>query len=415
MLRIVVISLVVANLFLLGFQGSKPTSEPAQVVSPKRVSGDPRIPTIHLFSEMIENEDLLTGNRRCFSIGPFHTLEDRDNVRSSLLEVSTGIGERETEALVEKGYWVFMPPYVSLLEANQELLSLKALGLQDVGIIYDGEWKNAISLGYFLRQENAQRRKKSLEDRGYQPLIRVRRQSEPRYWLDYEQPPGSGLLSLDMRDRPNDFMQRPLPCPEERLPAVVLDQPSESFETPAQDEPVVENLAAQTQSPMQQVDDKVNAQTEPVENALSPAIDLNEPVQDSRQEFTGENSTSGPDTAQLEATSQPGSMQDKSTTQPEATEEDSNLEKTPTESETDTKSEPVVDIIDSPPKPLQKSVGTGPDPFVGENPEPSSEDTDSVNAENVEDSESENLVELPAEQTTGNGSEPVDDSETDGS
>lgn len=247
MLRILVISLVVANLFLLGFQRTEPVVEP-ETPTPKRISGDPRIPTIHLFSEIIEDEDLLSGNRLCFSIGPFYSLEDRDSVRSQLREVATGIDERETQALVEKGYWVFMPPYVSLLEANQELLSLKALGLNDIGIIHDGEWKNAISLGYFLRQENAQRRKKNIESRGYEPLIRVRRQSEPRYWLDYEQSPGSGLLTLDMQGRPNDFMQRSLPCAEERLPSVAADQSVDEFEQPAQEEPVAGNITPQAEA-----------------------------------------------------------------------------------------------------------------------------------------------------------------------
>lgn len=234
MLRVLVISLVVANLFLLGFQSSKPPVK-TETAAPKRVSGDPRIPTIHLFSEMMQDEDLLTGNRRCFSIGPFHSAQDRDEVRTSLIEVASGINERETKALVEKGYWVFMPPYVSLLEANQELLSLKALGLKDIGIIYEGEWQNAISLGYFLRQENAQKRKKGLEKKGYQPVIRVQRQTEPRYWLDYEQPPGSGLLALDMQDRPNDFMQRPVPCPEQKMFDITTADTPESQSEPAVD------------------------------------------------------------------------------------------------------------------------------------------------------------------------------------
>ena len=99
MLRILVISLFVANLFLLGFQGSKPDVEP-KITAPKMVGGDPRIPTIHLFSEMIEDQGLLTGSRQCFSIGPFHTEEDRDAVRSDLLAVSSGVNERETQALV---------------------------------------------------------------------------------------------------------------------------------------------------------------------------------------------------------------------------------------------------------------------------------------------------------------------------
>jgi hypothetical protein len=213
MLRIIVISLVVANLLLLGFQSStpavQPTAKPASVVV-----GDSGIPTIHLFSEMMEDQGLLSGNRRCFTLGPFHSAADWDDVHQRLQKVATRISERQTEALVEKGYWVYMPPYPSLLEANQALLSLQALGLKDVAIMYDGEWKNSISLGYFMRQENAQRRKKSLEDRGFKPMMRIQRQAEPRFWLDYEQEPGSGLVELDMQNRPNDFMQRPVPCPE---------------------------------------------------------------------------------------------------------------------------------------------------------------------------------------------------------
>jgi len=216
MLRILVISLVVANLLLLAFQGSKPAAPP-KTKAIRTAEKDSDIPTIHLFSEMMKDQDLMTGNRQCFSLGPFHSSDDRDETRTRLLEVSTRISERQTEALVEKGYWVFMPPYASLLEANEELLSLQALGLKDIGIIYDGEWEKAISLGYFLRQENALKRKKALEDKGYEALMRVRRQGEPRYWLDYEQSPGSGLVALDMQNRPNDFMQRPVPCPDEDM------------------------------------------------------------------------------------------------------------------------------------------------------------------------------------------------------
>ena len=213
MLRIIVISLFVANLLLLGFQGSKPTIHKEDATTQTALE-DSSIPTIHLFNELMQDEDLMSGNRQCFSLGPFHSSEDRDEVFGLLQTVSTSISERQTQALVEKGYWVFLPPYVSLLEANRALLSLQALGLEDVGVIYDGGWKNAISLGYFLRQKNAVKRKKGLEERGYEPLMRVQRRAEPRYWLDYEQNPGSGLPALDMQSRPNDFTQRSLPCPE---------------------------------------------------------------------------------------------------------------------------------------------------------------------------------------------------------
>ena len=213
MIRILVISLVVANLLLLGFQSSRPAIRQETTVTPAPVRAT-GIPTIHLFSEMMKDQGLLSDNRQCFTLGPFHLSGDMDDVRGRLQDVSIRISERETEALVEKGYWVYMPPYATLLEANKELLALQALGLKDVGIIYDAEWKNAISLGYFLRQENAQRRKQDLEQRGHKPVIRIQRQTEPRYWLDYEQNPGAALVALDMQNRPNDFMQRPVPCPE---------------------------------------------------------------------------------------------------------------------------------------------------------------------------------------------------------
>ena len=211
MLRILVISLFVANLLLLAFQDDKPEVKP-EIVETTIVEETSNIPTIHLFSEMMEDQGLLSGNRRCFSLGPFHTIEDRDETRVLLMEVSARISERETQALVEKGYWVFMPPYASLLIANQELLALQALGLKDIAVIYDGEWKNAISLGYFLRQENAVRRKKSLEERGYSPLIRVQRQAEPRYWLDYEQKLGAPYVmpSADTAILPE--LHRAIPC-----------------------------------------------------------------------------------------------------------------------------------------------------------------------------------------------------------
>ena len=214
MLRIIVISLVVANLLLLGFQSSRP-ADPVEIVASPVVVDDSGIPILHLFSELMQDQDLMSGNRQCFTMGPFHTSEDRDEFHNRLQAVSTSISKRETQALVEKGYWIFLPPYASLLEANKVLISLRALGLEDVAVLYEGKWRNAISLGYFLRQENALRRKNGLERNGFVPLMRVQRQAEPRYWLDYEQKPGSGLIKLDMQNRSNDFMQRSLPCPQQ--------------------------------------------------------------------------------------------------------------------------------------------------------------------------------------------------------
>ena len=272
MFRILVISLFVANLLLLGFRDDEPPVQPEKKAA-RTVIENKNIPTIHLFSEMMQDQDLLSGNRQCFSLGPFHTIEDKDETRLLLLEVSNRISERQTQAMVEKGYWVFMPPYDSLLEANQVLFSLQALGLEDISVVYDGDLKNAISLGYFMRQENALTRKKGLEDRGYVPVMRVQRQPESRYWLDYEQTPGSGLVKLDMQDRPNDFMQRPLPCPDEDL-FEVADADSQ--------DPVREQ--AQQQIPEEEKDPDPDGNARPAKRIESIAQEVVETVPDSTRD-----------------------------------------------------------------------------------------------------------------------------------
>jgi len=269
MLRIIVISLVVANLLLLGFQSSTPTVKPEARPAPAVVK-DSGIPTIHLFSEMMQDQGLLSGNRRCFTIGPFHSVADWDDVHVRLQKVATRVSERQTEALVEKGYWVYMPPYPSLLEANQALLSLQALGLEDVAIMYDGEWKNSISLGYFMRQENAQRRKQALEGRGFKPMMRIQRQSEPRFWLDYEQEPGSGLVELDMQNRPNDFMQRPVPCPEAEFLETEAVAAQDAGGNPAPAQALAVDASPDTSSdekPVQSTERSTQAPDQPEENA----------------------------------------------------------------------------------------------------------------------------------------------------
>ena len=369
MLRIAVISLLVANLLLLGFQGSKPAVEPETIAKQTAVE-DSSVPTIHLFSEMIQDQDLFSGNRRCFSLGPFHSSEDKYEIQILLEDVSANISERETLALVEKGYWVYMPPYESLLEANQALLSLQALGLKDIGVMYNGDWQNAVSLGYFLRQENALRRKKDLEERDFAPMIRVQRQSETRYWLDYEQNPGSALIAIDMQDRPNDFMRRSLPCPEQ-----------DPFETTA---PVSENLAAEVKQPPPQIPE-AEPQSPPVENI--------EPKSEKTVEQQAEETIEQ---------------------QPEVTIDQQPVEEDGLQSEDDDGSQPAEEIDPG----LKEGLDTAPvDNTEVEIPEPAidtelqnSNETEPEASENLEDDTLQQQVETPEE---GDGPQPIQDDAVD--
>lgn len=225
MLRITVIALVVANLILFGFEVSKPAKKPADAQAhaerPAASPGatDPGIPTVHLYSEIEDDPDLMAGARHCYTLGPFHSSAGRDAVRARIEPLAAAVSERRTEAMVEKGYWVFLPPYTTLAEASGTLRALKSVGVRDVGVLYDGEHAGGISLGYFLLKKNALKRKRSIEAKGYRPQMQMQRQAEPRFWLDYELLPGAGLPALDVDSLPVDFTQRTVPCGAPEVPA----------------------------------------------------------------------------------------------------------------------------------------------------------------------------------------------------
>jgi hypothetical protein len=96
----------------------------------------------------------------------------------------------------------------------------------------------------------------------------VQRQAEDRYWLDYEQIPGSDLIAIDMQDRPNDFMQRSLPCPELEIPV----QSPPVAEVPVAEVPVAEVPVAEV--PEQEVPE----QEVPEQETISETMAFEEPA-----------------------------------------------------------------------------------------------------------------------------------------
>jgi len=283
---------------------------------------------------------------------------------------------------------------------------LQALGLKDIAVIYRGDWENAISLGYFLRQENALRRKKDLEDRGFAPKIRVQRQSETRYWLDYEQNPGSALIAIDMQDRPNDFMRRSLPCPDQN--------PFDTTDGVAED-PAVETEQPQTQLPEEEADDGAQPSEEinlDVEESIDTAsvdnaeAEVPEPAIETEPENGLGTESQNTDNAELDVLEDP--VDDTLRLQSDTPEEEGgsqSIEDDGVDSEVSIESTPV-DGEKSAPGPVnetkpENSVGTG--PVIGFGTEP--EDSDETEAENSD--------EAGAEDSFGTESEDSDGTETD--
>ncbi len=69
-------------------------------------------------------------------------------------------GDRLRQRQIEhaSGYWAYIPPLKSSVDADRKTTQLKALGVEEYTVVQEeGKWKNAISLGMFKSEDAAQR------------------------------------------------------------------------------------------------------------------------------------------------------------------------------------------------------------------------------------------------------------------
>lgn len=91
---------------------------------------------------------------------------------------------QETVAQQERRYWVYYPPLRSAELAQQKAEEIKALGVQDLYIVQDSQWRNAISFGIFADEHLASNLLNDLQARGVKGATKALRN------------PGKGLSSM---------------------------------------------------------------------------------------------------------------------------------------------------------------------------------------------------------------------------
>jgi len=80
-------------------------------------------------------------------------------------------------------YEVYVPPLQSRSAANEEMRRMREDGLLDVMRINSGELENGISAGAYRQLDNAERRVKTLRDKGYQVEFKPREKMRTSYWV----------------------------------------------------------------------------------------------------------------------------------------------------------------------------------------------------------------------------------------
>lgn len=159
--------------------------------------------------EMLSVPTAMPG-RYCYTLGPFTNIAKMETIKHQLAASGISGDVRENKERKQRGYWVYLPSYSSRDEALAISRELAANGLKDYFIINDDKHKHAISLGLFSKKQGSQRRKKEIEEMGFEPKIEVRYREQAVYWLDYEtvEQNNSVIGITDSRDNPIEQLAR---------------------------------------------------------------------------------------------------------------------------------------------------------------------------------------------------------------
>ncbi len=82
---------------------------------------------------------------------------------------------KEQTSLEAKRFWIYKKPMKSVEAAQAKALELKALGIQDLYIVQDARWKNAISFGVFEDEKLATNLLNELKAKGVKEVIKALR------------------------------------------------------------------------------------------------------------------------------------------------------------------------------------------------------------------------------------------------
>ena len=189
-LRLIVIGLVVANVFLWGWAVLQP--EPAQAPKAPEVNQPRALPDVPEIALASEREGLPSGgvqdSRQCFTLGPLGSRSVTLSIQESLSSSVVQINLHESTAVVEQGFWVYLEPFGSYAQASEAVSQLVANGVRDYFIMPEGPYANAVSVGLYEQRSQAETRMRDIEalELGWPLRMEMQRQDEARYWLDFE-------------------------------------------------------------------------------------------------------------------------------------------------------------------------------------------------------------------------------------
>lgn len=121
----------------------------------------------------------------CYRLGPLLEPVQAQRIEAALAGIPLSFTRRAEATRTVTGYRVYLPPFPSKEDAERRRRELTRLGFKDHALMHEEGFENAISLGLFSVETNAQKRFRELAQKGvHQAKLQAIEQSGTVYWID---------------------------------------------------------------------------------------------------------------------------------------------------------------------------------------------------------------------------------------
>lgn len=127
----------------------------------------------------------------CYTLGPYNSDKAAKLVATKIREFGLAVQERTMRSMETLNFLVYIPPLKDQAEAEKVVQDITRFDVQDVSVITDGPYRNAISLGFFTNLNKAKRHAEYIRYLGYDARYTERQMAREVFWLDYDEPFGS--------------------------------------------------------------------------------------------------------------------------------------------------------------------------------------------------------------------------------
>lgn len=185
------ITLLFLNLSVLAWNVA---SSPANGSAPSMPLTEPGIPALELrqdVDDVVYSSNSAGTQSSCYTIGPYNSEKAAQLVAGKVRGFGLAVQVRKMQSMETLNFFVYIPQLPDYAQAEKTAHDIAQNDVQDVVIINEGPYQNAISLGFFNNLNKAKRHAEYIRYLGYDAHYTEQQASREVFWVDYDEPFGS--------------------------------------------------------------------------------------------------------------------------------------------------------------------------------------------------------------------------------